>query len=84
MWDSEQMKIIKLVQREEFTNELKSLKPKARGEGWLTNITLFIDSKGISQVGGILDQANLYFSHKHPALLPHHHFFTEFLMREEQ
>ena len=72
--------IIKLIQGQDFPNELKFLKSRDWLEG---NLAPFIDCEGVSRVGGRVDKVNLPFSQKHPTLLPQHHHFTDVIIREE-
>ncbi|KAI7803965.1 hypothetical protein IRJ41_014094 [Triplophysa rosa] len=65
--------IIKLVQQESFSDEIKSLKLKKvvnTKKNRLYKLNLFLDKEGILRVGGRLSQATLHPYVKHPAILP--------------
>ncbi len=66
--------IIKLVQKEAFSDEIKSLKLKEvvvkTKNGRLHKLNPFLDNEGILRVGGRLSQAMLHPHVKHPVLLP--------------
>ncbi|KAI7792540.1 hypothetical protein IRJ41_018921, partial [Triplophysa rosa] len=64
--------IIKLVQQESFSDEIKSLKLKKvvnTKKNRLYKLNLFLDKEGILRVGGRLSQATLHPYVKHPAIL---------------
>lgn len=62
--------IIKVVQRETFYKEIKSLNAQERINGKLSPLTPFLDSEGTLRVGGRLRNSDLAYSEKHPILLP--------------
>lgn len=63
--------IIKLVQGEAFSDEIKSLELKTIVENSpLCKLNPFLDEDGILRVGGRLSQATLHPHVKHPAILP--------------
>ncbi len=66
--------IIKLIQKEAFSDEIKSLKlnevvAKTKN-GRLYKLNPFLDNKGILRVGRRLSQATLHTYVKHPVILP--------------
>lgn len=66
--------IVKLVQEDTFSDEIKSLKLKKAiaktKDHKLHKLSQFLDEKGILRVGGCLSQATLHPHIKHPAILP--------------
>lgn len=63
--------IVKLVQEEAFSDEIKSLELKTIVENSpLCKLNPFLDEEGILRVGGRLSQATLHPHVKHPAILP--------------
>lgn len=72
------LEIVKLVQAEEFKEEIRALrsKKKVQRSSRLTALHPFLDSNGIAQVGGRLKHAVLAEKVKHPILLPALHPFT--------
>ncbi|KAA0703644.1 hypothetical protein E1301_Tti015510 [Triplophysa tibetana] len=69
-----ELTIIKLVQEEAFSEEIKSLKAKRvvtkTKNSKLYKLSPFLDEEGILRVGGRLSQATLHPHVKHPAILP--------------
>ncbi|XP_077360981.1 uncharacterized protein LOC144006149 [Festucalex cinctus] len=77
--------IIRVVQREAFCDEIKSL---AQGKDIQRNkstelykLNPFMDSQGILRVGGQLTQATLHPNVKHPAILPKGHHVSRLLIK---
>ncbi|KAK9702016.1 Pao retrotransposon peptidase [Popillia japonica] len=71
--------IIKLVQRQEFSEELhclKQMKPVKNSSKLLT-LNPFLDDEGIARVGGRIVHSNVAFNQKHPIILPAKHKLTE-------
>ena len=64
--------LIKLIQQKHFSAEIESLKKTGEGTKALRPLTPFIDHEGVLRVGGRLENSNIAFSSKHPALLPKH------------
>lgn len=77
--------IVKMVQEESFSNEIKLLKNSRllSKNNKLRSLDPFLDQNGILRVGGRLVNANLKFDSKHPILVPSHHHFTNILIRHE-
>ncbi|XP_055903535.1 uncharacterized protein LOC129939519 [Eupeodes corollae] len=48
----------------------------------ICSLNPFIDEKGILRVGGRINNADVGYKHKHPALLPNNHAFTKALIRD--
>ncbi|XP_026686425.1 uncharacterized protein LOC103518980 isoform X2 [Diaphorina citri] len=77
--------LIKIVQRENFAQDLNKLKdgnplsPKSK----LKSLNPFIDQSGIMRVGGRLEKANIEFDKKHQVILPKNHNFTKLLIIDE-
>nr|CAI5845759.1 unnamed protein product [Callosobruchus analis] len=73
--------LIKLAQRESFSDELNSLKkhhtlhPKHK----FSSLSPFLDDEGIIRVGGRLKNTHLPFHSKHPILLSSKHVFTKLI-----
>ncbi|XP_024867060.1 uncharacterized protein LOC112451591 [Temnothorax curvispinosus] len=66
------------IQHQHFNNEIQAIR---KGKllprnSPLRNLTPFVDGKGTLRVGGRLEQANLPFEEKHPAILPKHRVST--------
>lgn len=77
------LKIIKQVQGQAFSSELRSLRsnhPVKSRE--LQQLALFIDGVGIIRVGGRLEESAVQFSQRHPILLPKNHKITELIVHE--
>lgn len=88
--------LIKTMQEEEFSEELKSLsstdqqtanREKVRNRkrslknSRLYELDPFIDEDGILRVGGRLRRSSLDFAEKHPAILPKDHHLSALLIR---
>ncbi|XP_011858442.1 PREDICTED: uncharacterized protein LOC105555996 [Vollenhovia emeryi] len=69
---------IKLIQKEEFKDDIKALKGnnKVRRDSKLVSLYPYLDSNGILRVGGRLKYATLSDEVKHPILIPASHYFT--------
>ncbi|XP_043258045.1 uncharacterized protein LOC122400588 [Colletes gigas] len=78
------LRVIKLVQLESFSKELrklengKSLSKKSR----LSNLNPFMDDKGLIRVGSRLTHVQLRYNSKYPIVLPHKHHITELIIRQ--
>ncbi|UYV73931.1 hypothetical protein LAZ67_11001496 [Cordylochernes scorpioides] len=76
------LKIVKIIQRCEFTPEINAciknipLPRKSR----LISLNIFIDSQGILRVGGRLRHSDLDIDQKHPMLIPKDHFVTKLIV----
>ena len=79
------MKIVSLVQSEEFPEELKSLRNnrQVRSNSKISNLVPFLDTSEISRVGGRLENSNLSNDQKHPILLPAKCHFTNLIFQSE-
>ena len=75
--------MIKLLQRETFFNEIKTLATSGEIVGKLTHLTPFLDSECFLRVDGRLNQANLTYFQKHPILLPKNHRVTNLIIHEQ-
>ncbi|KAI4884818.1 hypothetical protein NFI96_007752, partial [Prochilodus magdalenae] len=77
--------IIRIVQEEVFSDEIKSLKQKKEvnlnQSTKLFKLNPFIDDNGILRVGGRLHQAALHPHVKHPAILPKGHHVSRLLIK---
>ena len=64
--------VIKTVQGESFTQELKNLKEKncVPSGSPLRKLDCFIDEQGLLRVGGRLTNSDLSFNERHPVILP--------------
>lgn len=75
--------IIRLVQIESFSNEIKRLKanktPKKNSK--ITSLHPFLDLNGILRVGGRLTDSELRYEHKHQMILPERHHITDLIIR---
>ncbi|XP_055923722.1 uncharacterized protein LOC129954081 [Eupeodes corollae] len=67
--------LIKMIQQSNYGSDILLLKQKR-------SISPFIDEKGILRVGGRINNADVGYKHKHPALLPNNHPFTKALIRD--
>ncbi|GFY32075.1 integrase catalytic domain-containing protein [Trichonephila clavipes] len=67
-----------MVQEQVFLAEIKSLQSKGvvSPNSKLRNLNPFIDSDGLSRVGGRLSNSDLPYVNKHPAILPGNHNLT--------
>ncbi|KAK2575256.1 hypothetical protein KPH14_012780 [Odynerus spinipes] len=77
--------LVKLVQQEAFSEELRSLKNRKelpKGSK-LLSLHPFIDDEGLLRVGGRLKNSNLSFEVKHQMILPSKHVFTRLLIEAE-
>ncbi|CAK9805171.1 hypothetical protein ANTPLA_LOCUS4356 [Anthophora plagiata] len=75
-------RIVKLVQRQSFQNEIHELKTTKHIHK-LSSLTPFLDADGILRVGGRLSNANLPYGKKHPILLHKSHHVTKLIVRDE-
>ncbi|XP_011169928.2 uncharacterized protein LOC105202933 [Solenopsis invicta] len=74
--------IVKLVQAEEFKEDIRRLKTdnKLQRSSRLISLLPFLDDKGILRVGGRLRHATIPEEAKHPAILPSRHHVTRLLI----
>ncbi|XP_058808422.1 uncharacterized protein LOC131674012 [Phymastichus coffea] len=78
-------KILKLLQQERFSLELRQLSNSSgscRKGTSFDKLTPFIDDQGLIRVGGRLKEADLPYDQKHPILLPRDHHITNLLIRK--
>lgn len=77
--------LIKLVQCEYFSEELKVLQRHSQIDNKSTLLCLspFLDAQGIIRVGGRLQQSDLSWEQRFPIILPSKHKFTKLLIRYE-
>jgi hypothetical protein len=89
--------LLKTVQKEVFTDELRLLKGNLDRESnnrsevrerkqvlkksRLRELDPFVDENGVLRVGGRLRRSSLDFVEKHPAILPRDHYLSELLVR---
>lgn len=71
--------VIRLVQREDFSQYLIGTMPK---KGPLHKLSSFIDSEGILRLGGRLSRACMLDSTKHPVLMPKDHHVSNLIMQQ--
>lgn len=76
--------IIKIIQRDAFSEEIKILiknkiLPKSSR---IIALSPFIDERGILRVGGRLSNADITFDAKHQILLPHKNSVTDLIIKE--
>ncbi|GFX20950.1 integrase catalytic domain-containing protein [Trichonephila clavipes] len=76
--DQAETKLIRMVQEQVFLAEIKSLQSKGvvSPNSKLRNLNPFIDSDGLLRVGGWLNNSDLPYVNKHPAILPGNHNLT--------
>lgn len=82
--ESPEILVFKMVQRECFRDELKSLQSgrDVSSNSTLRGLNPFIDGKGVLRVGGRLENANLSFDQRHPIILPKRHQVIKNLIAE--
>ncbi|XP_054868580.1 uncharacterized protein LOC129349422 [Amphiprion ocellaris] len=76
--------IIRTVQQEAFSKEIKSLKDKKEVKSChskLHQLSPFLDKQDIVRVGGRLTKASLHPNIKHPAILPKEHHLSRLLIK---
>ena len=80
-----QIILIKLLQSEAFSEELKLLKKNQflSKQNPISHLNPFLDENGIIRVGGRLKNADLPYQANHPALIPSNHHFTKFFIMHE-
>lgn len=69
-------KLVKIVQKEEFSEEIRQLQAGKLTSNRLAPLSPFTDERGILRVGGRIGNSQLKFSLKHPAILPKRAHFT--------
>lgn len=74
--------VIRVVQRECFAMEIKSLELGKPCSKQVQKLCPFLDKGGIVRVGGRLRHSNLDYDAKHPVLLPKSHRLTELIIRD--
>lgn len=79
------MTLIRLAQREHFSNEIRKLEKKENIDknSRLISLSPFLDEHQIIRVGGRLQNSNLSFEQKYPIVLPNNHAFTKLLVKYE-
>ncbi|XP_071578330.1 uncharacterized protein [Temnothorax nylanderi] len=79
------IKIIKLIQREEFLPEMENLSRQQSVDkaSKLLSLNPFVDADGVVRVGGRLREASLAFDTKHPIVLPPRHHVTKLIIEHE-
>ncbi|XP_018399183.1 PREDICTED: uncharacterized protein LOC108776926 [Cyphomyrmex costatus] len=79
------MRLVKIIQRVHFTEELKSLNRLGLVDkkSHILKLSPFVDESGILRVGGRLKAASIPFSAKYPILLPGHHAFSQLIVMHE-
>jgi len=85
--ENAKLAIVKLVQKEEFKEDIKTLKNsnKVQRNSRLIAFHPYIDASGILRVGGRLEHAVLSEEVKYPTLLPAlHHFTTLVIMQHHK
>lgn len=81
--DETEIHVLKMVQASQFGNEIKVLQNKGSiTKGRLSNLSPYLDDKGLIRVGGRLQKSNLAFASKHPMLLPSRHRLSDNIIRE--
>ncbi|XP_018395620.1 PREDICTED: uncharacterized protein LOC108774103 [Cyphomyrmex costatus] len=75
--------IIRIVQRETCTSEIKDLSQgnSCNKHNKLLSLNPFLDSDHILRVGGRLKHSTLTYNQKHPIILPEKHVITSMLIR---
>jgi len=76
-----EIRVIKLLQAERFSDEIKGLKGKSTSKSRFANLNPFLDDDDLIRVGGRLQMSSLTFSQKHPILLPNRHRLTDNIIR---
>ncbi|GFV32429.1 integrase catalytic domain-containing protein [Trichonephila clavipes] len=73
--------LIKNLQASAFQEEIEFLaKSSCNSKGKLFSLNPFLDGNQILRVGGRLQNSNLTYSQKHPAILPADHLLTKLIM----
>ncbi|XP_070515381.1 uncharacterized protein [Cardiocondyla obscurior] len=76
-------RILKILQRLYFSNEIKNLKDaRSPYNGKFINLNPFLDDRDLIRVGGRLQMSDLSFGQNHPILLPSQHHLTNKIIRE--
>lgn len=75
--------IIKMIQSEEFEDEIKSIKQEGNvlRKSRLIALNSFLDEQEILRVGGRLKHAEIQEAFKYPIILPPSHHFTTLVIR---
>ncbi|UYV69727.1 hypothetical protein LAZ67_7000491 [Cordylochernes scorpioides] len=76
------VKVIILIQNQEFTQDIGWLRDKGfvSGKSNLRFLNPFLDADGILRVGGRLQHSNLDSNRKHPIILPKRHYCTDLII----
>ncbi|UYV74958.1 hypothetical protein LAZ67_12001897 [Cordylochernes scorpioides] len=76
------VKIIILIQNQEFTQDIGWLRNKGSVSGKcnLRFLNPFLDADGILRVGGRLQHSNIDYNQKHPIILPKGHHCTDLII----
>ena len=77
-------KIIKLIQEEAFSQEMKKLSSGKQldSRSSLLRLRPFLDKDGILRVGGRIDNASATYNQRHPIILPKKHHVTDLIIRQ--
>ncbi|XP_043471057.1 uncharacterized protein LOC122504184 [Leptopilina heterotoma] len=77
--------ILKMTQRECFSEEIKQLKKEkcVHVKSDLRSLNPFLDNDGLLRVGGRLKNSSLTYSEKYPIILPKGHHVTTLIIREQ-
>lgn len=83
--DLAQKRLIVLMQEQEFSDEIKSLKQNRElpASSKLLSLRPILDQDGIIRVGGRLENSNLPYAQKHAIVLPAKHRLTRLIVRDE-
>lgn len=78
-------KIIKIVQKQQFEMEIKTIKennelPKTNA---IKSLSIFLDDEGMLRVGGRLKNAEITYNMKHQILLPKNNKVTDLIIKSE-
>ena len=74
------LRLVKLVQGQDFAEEIQALTRKQRCSPPLRKLAPFVDSTGVFRVGGRLSHTELTYEAKHPAILPGRHRLTRLII----
>lgn len=77
--------LVKLAQRESFSDEINALAKggSVNSKSKIVNLNPFLDEGNIIRVGGRLSNSNFHYEKKHPVLLSSNHYFTKLLFDRE-
>ncbi|XP_063911125.1 uncharacterized protein LOC135128161 [Zophobas morio] len=82
--DAAHINTIKLVQKDQFSSEIKELQSNGfiNNNSHLKSLNIFMDDNGILRVGGRLQNAKINYDMKHQILLPKNHYVTKIIIRD--